>query len=214
MPEIDARRLGFKIVYYGPEQGGKTSNLLRLRELLPPGMAGEMMALDTRGGSTLLFDLLPFGFRSESGLLVKFRLFSVPGKTAYDATRKAVLARADGVVFVADADRSLEAINRESFRRLADDCAEVGLAFKYLPLVVQFNKCDLPNAVPEAETRERWSAAPWPLVFAAASGGRGVTQTLEALLRSLHRRFDGECALRARHALDEDTFVARAMGRT
>jgi mutual gliding-motility protein MglA len=120
-----------------------------------------------------------------SGLLIKFRLFTVPGQVAHDGTRKAVLSRADGVVFVADSDRSQETNNGESFQSLVNNCNRVGIDFEHLPLVVQFNKRDLPTAVAESEIRERWSQAPWPLVFASALQGDGVEATFEALLRSL-----------------------------
>ena len=161
----------------------------------------------------MFFDLLPLGFRTPSGLLIKFRLFSLPGQVAHDGTRKAVLSRADGVVFVADADRAQETNNGESFQSLAANCARVGLDFDRLPMVVQFNKCDLANAVPEAEIRTRWSAASWPLVFSVALTGQGIETTFEMLLRAVYRRFSEEFALLEQHCLDENAFIAGALGR-
>jgi len=212
MPESDARHLSFKLVYYGPAQSGKTTNLLRLHDQLAPELKGELMTMETKDDRTLFFDLLPLGFRAPSGLLIKFRLFTVPGQVAHDGTRKAVLSRADGVVFVADADRAQETNNGESFQSLAANCARVGLDFEHLPMVVQFNKCDLPNAVPEAEIRERWSAAPWPLVFAVALNGQGIESTFELLLRAVYRNFGERLELLAQHGLDENAFVAGALG--
>lgn len=214
MPDSEAGRLSFKLVYYGPAQSGKTTNLLRLHDQLSPELKGEMMTLETQDDRTLFFDLLPLGFRAPSGLLVKFRLFTVPGQVAHDGTRKAVLSRADGVVFVADSDRAQETNNAESFQTLAENCSRVGLDFEHLPLVVQFNKRDLPSAVPEAEIRERWSAAPWPLVFASALKGEGVAESFEALLRSTYRRFNESCELAIRHGLDEEALVASAFGKS
>jgi signal recognition particle receptor subunit beta len=212
MPESDARHLTFKLVYYGPAQSGKTTNLLRLHDLLAPELKGEVMTMETKDDRTLFFDLLPLGFRAPSGLLIKFRLFTVPGQVAHDGTRKAVLSRADGVVFVADADRAQETNNGESFQSLAANCARVGLDFEHLPMVVQFNKCDLPNAVPEAELRERWSAAPWPLAFAVALTGQGIASTFELLLRAVYRNFGEKLELLSLHGLDEDAFVAGVLG--
>src|SRR5512145_1051653 len=208
MPDSEAGRLSFKLVYYGPAQSGKTTNLLRLHDQLSPELKGEMMTLETQDDRTLFFDLLPLGFRAPSGLLIKFRLFTVPGQVAHDGTRKAVLSRADGVVFVADSDRAQETNNAESFQSLADNCARVGIDFSQLPLVVQFNKCDLPNATPESEVRERWASAPWPLVFSIALTGLGVEPTLASLLRSVYRRFADEYGLASQHGLDEAAFVA------
>ncbi len=213
MPDSEAGKLSFKLVYYGPAQSGKTTNLLRLHEQLSPELKGEMMTLETQDDRTLFFDLLPFGFRAPSGLLIKFRLFTVPGQVAHDGTRKAVLSRSDGVVFVADSDRAQETNNAESFQTLAENCSRVGLDFEHLPLVVQFNKRDLPTAVPEAEIRARWESAPWPLVFASALRGDGVEASFEALLRSTYRHYAESHELASRHGLDEDMFVAGALGR-
>ena len=212
MTERQDNSLTFKLVYYGPAQSGKTTNLLRLHDLLAPELKGELMTMETQDDRTLFFDLLPLGFRAPSGLLIKFRLFTVPGQVAHDGTRKAVLSRADGVVFVADSDRSQETNNGEAFQSLAENCSRVGLDFERLPLVVQFNKRDLPGAVPEAELRERWAAAPWPLLYATALTGEGVEATFEALLRSLYRRHDEAFELAAAHGLSETAFVAGAKG--
>src|SRR3569832_1320168 len=106
----EANRLTIKLVYYGPAMSGKTTNLMQLHDVLQPSLKGEMMTLETQGDRTLFFDLLPLGFRAPSGLLVKFKLFTVPGQVAHDGTRKAVLSRADGVVFVADSQRN-QAVN-------------------------------------------------------------------------------------------------------
>ncbi|UCV29726.1 GTP-binding protein [Ferribacterium limneticum] len=212
MPDSNPDFLTFKLVYYGPAQSGKTTNLLRLHDLLAPAMKGEIMTMETKDDRTLFFDLLPLGFRAPSGLLIKFRLFTVPGQVAHDGTRKAVLSRADGVVFVADADRAQETNNSESFQSLAENCARVGIDFEHLPLVVQFNKCDLPNATPEAEVRDRWSAAPWPLVFSVALTGQGIASTFAILLRSVYQRFNSEYELASRHGLDEEAFIAGALG--
>lgn len=213
MPDSESGRLSFKLVYYGPAQSGKTTNLLRLHDLLSPELKGEMMTLETQDDRTLFFDLLPLGFRAPSGLLIKFRLFTVPGQVAHDGTRKAVLSRADGVVFVADSDRAQETNNAESFQTLAENCSRVGLDFEHLPLVVQFNKRDLPTAVPEAEIRDRWSAAPWPLIFSSALRGEGVEACFEALLRATYRRHAEDCELASRHGVDEAAFVAGALGK-
>ena len=135
MPERENNSLTFKLVYYGPAQSGQTTNLLRLYQHLSPELKGELIKMETRDDRTLFFDLLPLGFRAPSGLLIKFRLFTVPGQVAHDGTRKAVLSRADGIVFVADSDRSQETNNGESFQSLAENCHRVGLDFAHMPLV-------------------------------------------------------------------------------
>lgn len=216
MPEFDALpdagKLSFKLVFYGPAQSGKTTNLVRLHDLLAPAMKGELMTLETQNDRTLYFDLLPLGFRAPSGLLVKFRLFTVPGQVQHDGTRKTVLSRADGVVFVADSQRNQAVNNGESFQNLAGNAARAGLDFEHLPLVVQFNKRDLKDILSEDEIRARWGAAPWPLVLASAANGEGVVATFVNLLRAVFRRHEQEYELTSRHGLDEASFIAGALG--
>jgi len=216
MPELDreANRLTFKLVYYGPAQGGKTTNLMQLHELAGAQMKGELMTLETQHDRTLFFDLLPLGFRADSGLTIRFRLFTVPGQVAHDGTRKAVLSRADGVVFVADSQRTQALNNGEAFQNLVENLARVGLELERLPLIVQFNKRDLPDILSEDDIRARYAGAPWPLLFAAAIDGRGVRETFAALLRGVWRRYADELGLASEHGLTEDGFVTAGGGRT
>jgi len=214
MPELerDAHRLTFKLVYYGPAQSGKTTNLMQLHDLVGAEMKGELMTLETQHDRTLFFDLLPLGFRTPSGMTIRFRLFTVPGQVAHDGTRKAVLSRADGVVFVADSQRTEATNNGESFQNLAENLGRVGLDLERVPLVVQFNKRDLPAILSEDEVRGRYAGAPWPLTFAAAIDGAGVRETFAELLRAVWRRHADEFDLASRHGLAEDSFVGAALG--
>lgn len=214
MAEIDEAggKITFKLVYYGPALSGKTTNLMSLHDLLAPALKGELMTLETQNDRTLFFDLLPLGFRAPSGWLVKFKLFTVPGQVAHDGTRKAVLSRADGVVFVADSQTTQGVNNAEAFQNLMENAGRVGLNTDDLPLVVQFNKRDLPDIVSEEEVRARWRETPWPLVFASALSGAGVRATFRALLEQVYavaqRKFD----LAQRHGVDAAAFVAAVMG--
>jgi mutual gliding-motility protein MglA len=210
--DSQANKLTLKLVYYGPAQSGKTTNLMRLHDLVAPDMKGEIMTLETQNDRTLFFDLLPLGFRAPSGLLVKFRLFTVPGQVAHDGTRKAVLSRADGAVFVADSQRNQSVNNGESFQNLAENAARVGLDFEKLPLVVQFNKRDLPNILSEEEVKARWQSAPWPLLFSSALDGSGVRETFAALLRLVYRALEPEFSFQEGHGLDEEAFLQGALG--
>ena len=205
-------RLTVKLVYYGPAMSGKTTNLMRLHDLLNPQLKGEIMTLETQNDRTLFFDLLPLGFRTPSGLLVKFKLFTVPGQVAHDATRKAVLSRADGVVFVADSQRSQGLNNSEAFQNLADNIGRVGLDFDTLPLVIQFNKRDLPDIYSEDELRERWAKMHWPLLFAVALIGEGVQETLRALMAQVYLVLDRQYGLQARHGMGREEFAAAIVG--
>ena len=210
--EADAERLVIKLVYYGPALSGKTTNLMRLHDFLQPELKGDMMSLETQNDRTLFFDLLPVGFRAPSGLLIKFKLYTVPGQVQHDSTRKAVLSRADGVVFVADSQVTQRLNNAESFENLADNAGRVGLDFEHLPLVVQFNKRDLPETVSEEEVQKTWSRTHWPVFFGSALRGDGVRETFDRLLREVYHSLDGEYELGGRHQVDETRFVEAVMG--
>ncbi|BBP05213.1 cell polarity determinant GTPase MglA [Sulfuriferula plumbiphila] len=206
----ESNRLTIKIVYYGPALSGKTTNIMRLHDLIAPQLKGEIMTLETQNDRTLFFDLLPLAFTASTGLLIKFKLFTVPGQVAHDGTRKAVLSRADGVVFVADSQRSQSVNNGESFDNLAENVHRVGLDLDRLPLVVQFNKRDQTNILSEAEISQRWSAASWPIVFASALHGDGVVDTFSQLLAQVHRNLDTEFQLVSKHGIEQRSFVESA----
>ncbi len=216
MAELDDQRnrLTIKLVYYGPALSGKTTNLTRLHDLLSAELIGDMMTLETEGDRTLFFDLLPVGFTAPSGLLVKFKLFTVPGQVVHDGTRKAVLSRADGVVFVADSQRNQAANNGVAFENLMANTATLGMDVSTLPLIVQFNKRDMSDILGEQEILDRWAAAPWPIFFASAMEGSGVLETFVALLERVYDRMDTQYSLESVHRLSRAAFVAAAGGRT
>ena len=201
MAELDEvnRKITLKLVYYGPAMSGKTTNLMRLHDMLAPELKGDILTLETQNDRTLFFDLLPLGFQTPTGWLVKIKLFTVPGQTVHDATRKAVLSRTDGVVFVADSQRTQSVNNSESFQNLEDNVRRVGLDFDSLPLVVQFNKRDLPQILSEEEIRERWRQAPWPLglfFLAAALFWPDLVRLPVVQARTLQYHWDGSCMTR------------------
>ncbi len=214
MAELDHQRnrLTVKLVYYGPALSGKTSNLVRLHDLLSPELLGDMMTLETDGDRTLFFDLLPLGFTAPSGLLIKFKVFTVPGQTIHDGTRKAVLSRADGIVFVADSQRNQAVNNGVSFDNLASNANALGMDFMQLPLVVQFNKRDLPDILSEDEIHARWTVTQWPLFFASALEGSGVCETFHALLERAYDDLDNKFALGTTHGLSRAAFAASIKG--
>jgi len=202
------RKLMLKVVYYGPALSGKTTNLMQLHTLLQPQRKGELMVLETRDDRTLFFDVMPIGLRSASGLDLRLKLYTVPGQVQHDSTRKAVLSRADGVIFVADSQPAQQDNNANAFDNLADNLQKLGMDIERLPVVVQFNKRDLPGAVDEDELQARWSATPWtPLSMASALKGVGVVESFRQLLRRLYPRLDAEFHLTKREGLQEEDFI-------
>ncbi|MCO6057987.1 GTPase domain-containing protein [Pseudomonas sp. MOB-449] len=204
------RKLLLKVVYYGPALSGKTTNLMQMHTLLQPQRKGELMVLETRDDRTLFFDVLPIGLRSATGLDLRLKLYTVPGQVQHDSTRKAVLSRADGVIFVADSQPAQQDNNANAFDNLASNLQKLGMDIERLPLVVQFNKRDIPGAVNEAELQARWAETPWtPLVMAAALSGQGVVESFRLLLQRLYRQLDEEFQLAAREGVALEDFVSQ-----
>jgi signal recognition particle receptor subunit beta len=201
-------KLVVKLVYYGPALSGKTTNLMRLHDLMERDSCGELMTFETQGDRTLFFDLLPLVIRAESGFSIKLKLFTVPGQVAHDATRKAVLSRADGVVFVADSQQCQAISNFESFDNLEKNAGRVGLDFDRLPLVVQFNKRDMSDIVPQEEVLNRWAPTGFKIAFSSALTGDGVTETFKLLLAETYARLDEQYRLDQRYGITAAHFAA------
>lgn len=201
------KRIVLKLVYYGPAMSGKTTNLLTLHDQLSLEGRGELMLLDTADDRTIYFDLLPFFYQAPSGMKIKLKVYTVPGQVRHDATRKAVLQRADGVVFVADSRADLMAVNFESFDNLEKNLAMVGLAIDRLPLVVQFNKRDLPDVVPESDIMQAWDAAGLPVVMASALEGWGVQETFRIVLALTYDALDARLDLTGRFGVNKEELL-------
>ena len=209
MAEFDRKdnKIVVKIVYYGPALSGKTTNLMQLHDILNPAQCGEFMSFETKGDRTLFFDLLPMVVKSESGFRIKTKLFTVPGQVAHDATRKAVLSRADAVVFVADSQISQSISNFESFENLEKNAGRVGLDFENLPLVIQFNKRDLKDIISEEVVVDRWRPTGLPIIFCSALHGKGVKKTYREILKITYRRLDALYGLKERYSVMEEHFL-------
>jgi hypothetical protein len=204
----EQNKLIVKLVYYGPALSGKTTNLMRLHDILEGRHCGELMTFETKGDRTLFFDLLPLMIRSDDGFTVKIKLFTVPGQVAHDATRKAVLSRADGVVFVADSQNSQAVSNFQSFDNLEKNARRVGLDFKKMPLVIQFNKRDLDDIISEKDLLSRWEPSGLPIVLSSALHGRGVRQTFYHLLVETFRYLDTCFGLGEKYHLNVNHFTS------
>lgn len=201
------KKMVIKIVYYGPAMSGKTTNLLRLHDLISREGRSELMMLDTKDDRTIYFDLLPFFFIAPDGLKIKVKVYTVPGQICHDATRKAVLARADGVAFIADSQISEASNNAVSFENLEKNIAFVGLAIEKLPLVIQFNKRDLKDIITEEQIRKTWSTAGIPIFMASALDGWGVIETFKSLVESVYDAIDRRYQLTDAHQLTKEMFI-------
>ena len=171
-----------KIVYYGPGLSGKTTNIEVIHDKAPSGNRGELTSIATEGDRTLFFDFMPLDLGKVHGMDTKFKLYTVPGQVYYNSTRKLVLQGADGVVFVADSQRKKLQENIESLENLKTNLAEYGLDIATIPLILQYNKRDLPDIMSVEEMNEKMN--PWgcPHFEAVAFQGVGVFPTLKTLV--------------------------------
>src|SRR3954463_769675 len=148
-----SREINCKIVYYGSGLGGKTTNLEHIYGKVQPDTRGKLISLATETERTLFFDFLPVDLGTIRGFKTRFHLYTVPGQVFYDASRKLILKGVDGVVFVGDSQVERMEANIESLQNLKDNLGEQGYTFEKIPLVIQYNKRDLPNAAPVEELR-------------------------------------------------------------
>jgi signal recognition particle receptor subunit beta len=185
MPVVNyqSREITCKIVYYGPGRSGKTTNLQHVYSQLPEDRKGKMVSLATETDRTLFFDFLPLDLGSISGFATRFQLYTVPGQVYYQATRRLVLQGVDGVVFVADSQRRQLAENIESLQDLHANLAELGLEPRSMPLVMQYNKRDLPaNEISSVAELERvLNFRDVPSFSSTAIDGTGVFETLRSI---------------------------------
>ena len=170
-----------KVVYYGPGLCGKTTNLQYIYTHTSNDSRGEMVSLETETDRTLFFDLLPIDVGSIGGFNTRIQLYTVPGQVFYNTTRKLVLKGVDGVVFVADSQKPMLAANIESLKNLEENLAEMGQTFETLPVVLQYNKRDLPDVVSVEEMNRLLNPKSWPHFEASAVTGTGVFDTLKGI---------------------------------
>lgn len=218
-----AREVTMKLVYYGPALSGKTTNLRSLHELTSQDSRGRLMTLETKDDRTLFFDMLPLVFRAEGatsrgaedskGMSLRVKVFTVPGQVLHSSTRRLVLQGADGVAFIADSQIRETENNAASFRDLSDNLRELGLAVTQMPLVIQFNKRDLPGVRTDAELEALASRGREPVFKASAVTGMGVLESFFGLLHVTWAKLDREHQLGKNLGIDNASFLPMVAGK-
>lgn len=170
-----------KIVYYGPGMSGKTTNLEVVHGKVPEQARGELTSIATTGERTLYFDYMPLDLGQIAGIKTKFQLYTVPGQIYYKSTRRLVLQGVDGIVFVADSSAAKLKENQESLADLEENLREMGKTLKDVPILIQYNKRDMPDAMSVADLQRDVNVHGFPFVEAIAKTGEGVFPTLKDL---------------------------------
>jgi hypothetical protein len=184
------REINCKIVYYGIGLSGKTTNLHYIHKMVDKRDVGDMVSIDTETERTLYFDLLPLDLGQVHGFNLRFQLYTVPGQVLYQQTRISVLKGADCVVFVADSQASKLQENIESFNELKQQLERMGKTIGDFPLVMQWNKRDLPDILPIPVLEQYLNQMRAPSFEAIAVSGRGVKESLRIAINSTLRRLE------------------------
>jgi signal recognition particle receptor subunit beta len=202
------RELIVKIVYYGPGLSGKTTNLQYIHDRIRPDVRGRLLTIETHDDRTLFFDLLPVFFETASGFRVKVKLFTVPGQVIHNAARRVVLQGADAIAFIADSRRSAAEDNNGYWRNLRENMRDNGLDPAQIPIVIQFNKRDLPDTKSDQELEIERRRGSEPVIGAIAIRGHGVLETLHATLVAAYRALESRAHLSKNLGLTEEQFLA------
>ncbi|MGZ5474005.1 MAG: GTP-binding protein, partial [Thermoanaerobaculia bacterium] len=173
------REMTAKIVYYGPGLCGKTTNLMVIFDKLDPKSKGKMLSLATKTDRTLFFDLLPVDIGKVGPFNLKIQLYTVPGQVFYNETRKLVLKGADSVVFVADSQPAMVDATKESFDNLLENMKENQIDPNDTPIIIQYNKRDIPGVLPVDDLQEALGLEGYPFAEASAIKGEGVMETFK-----------------------------------
>ena len=186
------RELVFKVVFYGPGLGGKTTTLQHIHGATKPENRGNLVSLATPTDRTLYFDFLPIRVPRIRDMNVRLQLFTVPGQVYFGATRKLVLTGADGIVFVADSQHERQDANQESLEDLNANLAEHARSLSHMPHIFQWNKRDLPEILPTAELDRRFNLFGVTALETIASRGDGVFESLEQITKAVINAYRAE----------------------
>lgn len=179
------QEITLKIVYYGPGLSGKTTNLYYIYNNINPSLRTDLITLKTREERTLFFDFLQLEFGKILGKKPRFNLYTVPGQVYYKQSRKIILSGVDGIVFVADSQAERMDDNLDTLFDLEKNLIAMGKTLENLPLVIQFNKWDLPNRYDLNTLQERLNFYRVPNFKSVATKGTGVFETLKAIINQV-----------------------------
>ncbi len=182
------RQLNLKVVYYGPALSGKTTNLEQIHSRMDPSRCSDLVSLKTAEDRTLYFDFLQLELGKVCGLTPKIHLYTVPGQSYYEESRRIVLRGADGVVFVADSSSDRLEDNVAAWINLGEHLKSFNLMMDEIPVIIQYNKRDLPDAMPIYSLMDELGTERFPAFEAVAFQGKGILDTLKAVIGGVMTR--------------------------
>ncbi len=160
---------------------GKSTSLRYIFKNVKDEKRGELVSLSTSADRTLYFDFVPLTIGKFKNFQVRLHLYTVPGDVAYEAARKIIAKGVDGVVFLVDSQLEQLEANMASMMELREIIENEGGDFAEVPMVIQYNKRDLSNAVPIVELRKLLNQRKVPDFETIATEGRGVFESLKSI---------------------------------
>jgi signal recognition particle receptor subunit beta len=180
--QVDAR-----VVYWGVEGSGKTTNLNAVFSKLRPDHRSDLREIPTRFDPTVCYEVLPIELGEISGVRTRIQIVAVPGAPEQAPTRKQLLDRVDGIVMVIDSRSERIDDNLASFDELRSSLDAYGRSLDEVPLVVQYNKRDLADPYVLEEIHRKLDLGGTTVFEAVATEGSGVLQTLSTISKRVIR---------------------------
>ena len=185
------KEINCKIVYYGSGLSGKTTNIEYIYSNIDPNNRGEMFSVKTDTERTLFFDFLPVSIGKIKGMDLRIHLYSVAGQVFYDASRRLILKGCDGIVFVVDSQKERMDANVESFNNLKKNLLLNSIIMDKIPLIIQYNKTDLPNTLPLEEMRRIFNPeGKYTEFIASAIKGKKVFDTFKTIIGMVMKKVE------------------------
>ncbi len=170
-------RVHIKIVFYGPSLSGKTTALRWLFANVRSLSKGKIVEIADELGRTTFFDFVPVTASER----IVFDVFTVAGQRRHARARISVLRDADGIIFMADSRP--EAMN-ENLASIEELRIALGTdRVSTLPIVVAFNKRDLPNALPIEYMSQMLDFEEYPIFATIATEGKNLLRMFQRILR-------------------------------
>jgi signal recognition particle receptor subunit beta len=191
----DTQEVQFKLVYCGPPEGGKTTNLHYIHRRLDSYLRGDLISVATDQNRTISFDFLPIHTTEIEGYQTRFQLYTVPGQDVLSETRKNVLAGADGIVFVADSTPSRISSNLNAFENCREALRDNRIDPERLPISFQYNKRDRADAISPDILDEMFNVNRASFLVCATSGYQ-VFATLNDLTKQVIKGFHSQSVRR------------------
>lgn len=171
-----------RVVYDGPSTAGKTENLKQLVRTFTSQRRGELSSPRQQDETTAYFDWLYLNGGVVGGHALRAQLLTVPGRSTLTRRRWQLVRSADVIVFVCESTSNGVREAKRSLELLRAHLEASGLN---PPIIVQANKQDLPDALPEVEVaRALGLEQDAELVAASAAVGNGVRETIVRAIRA------------------------------